>query len=57
MEEIESLKAILAEMNANMKIMQEKADANTEDIKSGQREIKSTINVFQENMDAWIADI
>jgi hypothetical protein len=61
MENMEFLKAVLAEMNVNMKANQAKAEANrkpmdvklkemSEEIKSGQAEVGSTVNAWTANM-------
>jgi hypothetical protein len=46
---MEFLKAMLVEMNANMKAMQEKADA---DRKAYREDLKEMTNTTQERMDA-----
>jgi hypothetical protein len=49
-----NLKEILTRMDGNQERMNE---CLTEEIKSGQAEMMSTANAFQEKMDAWIANM
>jgi hypothetical protein len=65
MEMGQMMACLLAEVRTDREDMLARTDANQarmnaslrEEIKSGQAEMKSTVNTFQEKMDAWISNM